>query len=82
MVTVVVSEINERYVIIPIPFEVDHTIPQHIDEGQDSMRCLSIHERMKTVLKFSFEPKSFWKEFQNCAVNCAPLSEIMETGTP
>ena len=27
--------------------------------------------------KFTLEPKPFWKDIQNCAINYAPLSKIM-----
>lgn len=36
----------------------------------------------KSVFKFTFESKPFWKDLQNCVVHYAPLYEIMKSGTP
>ena len=59
-----VEELYENKVFIPIPFEINHTSPQHVLKCLDDMLCLSIRLRVECGATFNLGTKPAFEWFK------------------
>ena len=71
-------QLHQRKMFISISLEMNDTSPK----GLNSAFFLNSRFRMKMVLNFIVVPNSFWNNLQNLDVNCAPLSDMMDSIIP
>ena len=81
MINIVVKELDQRKMFIPISLEVDYPRSKQILNGLNTRR-FTINLGIKSRSSLHLVPNPFYNDLQNLDVNCAPLSDIMENWIP